>query len=101
LGFEATTEPLKPNTTLQQDLTHAGQRKINLVWEITQSVIAIVVVAANVIVGVHLGLTNSSASAPPVLTNSLFLVIGFYFARTNHSAIGGVGPQPYDEYRGR
>jgi hypothetical protein len=29
-------------------------------------------------------------------------VVGFYFSRTNHAAIGGVGKKPHDgEYRGR
>lgn len=38
---------LTPTTTEQQDLTVAGQRKVNLIWEFTQASIAILVVVAN------------------------------------------------------
>ncbi len=86
----------------QLGLVHAGQRKVNLIWEYTQSAIAISVVLSVLIVGVHSGLTAGKTDVPPVLSNSLFLVIGFYFSRTNHSAIGGVGFKPQmEEYKGR
>jgi hypothetical protein len=71
-------------------LVAAGQRKINLIWERTQAFIAVVVVCANLIVGVYVGLFKNDAKIPDVLTNSLFLVVGFYFSRTNHNAVGGV-----------
>jgi hypothetical protein len=40
---------------------------------------------------------------PMVLSSSLFLIIGFYFSRSNHSAIGGIGRKPTDSqpYVGR
>ena len=94
-------QPLPPTTTAQQDVTTAGQRKINLIWEFTQAFIAISVVAANLAVGVHVGFSDSKSEVPPLLTNSLFLVIGFYFSRTNHAAIGGTGTKPSDDYHGR
>ena len=28
-------------------------------------------------------------------------VVGFYFSRTNHAAIGGIGVKPNEEYKGR
>jgi hypothetical protein len=40
---------LPPTTTVQQDLTHAGQRKVNLIWEYTQELIAIVVVVTTMV----------------------------------------------------
>jgi hypothetical protein len=49
-----------------------------------------VVVCANLVVGVYVGLFKNDAKIPDVLTNSLFLVVGFYFSRTNHNAVGGV-----------
>jgi hypothetical protein len=86
----------------QQVLTTRGQRKINLIWECTQSFIAIAVVITNLAVGLHVGFYgDKGAEVPSMLTNSLFLVIGFYFARTNHAAIGGVGDKPNPQYEGR
>jgi hypothetical protein len=90
-----------PNTTAQEDLTSAGQRSINKIWEGTQSVIAIVVVMANMIVGIYQGLAQTHVEFPVILSSALFLVVGFYFSRTNHAAIGGVGPKPMQPYEGR
>lgn len=91
-----------PTTTEQQNLTKAGQRKINLIWEYTQAFIAVLVVLSNLVVGVWVGLGwSATKEVPPMLTNALFLVVGFYFSRTNHSAIGGVGNKPQEEYMGR
>jgi hypothetical protein len=93
--------PLSPTTTAQDDMTKAGQRKINLIWEYTQATISIMVVTANVLVAVYAGTTAVHPEFPPVLSNTLFLVVGFYFSRTNHAAIGGVGAKPSGEYEGR
>jgi hypothetical protein len=83
-------------------LVTQGQRKVNLIWEYTQAIIAVSVVISNLVVGVNIGLWGKPGQeVPAMLTNSLFLVIGFYFSRTNHSAIGGVGPKPEQEYQGR
>jgi hypothetical protein len=87
-----------PTTTTQQDITLAGQRRINLIWEYTQAVIAVSVVLCNLAVAVHIGFTAEPQKVefPPMLSNSLFLVIGFYFSRTNHAAIGGIGAKATD-----
>jgi hypothetical protein len=85
---------IAPTTTLQEDLTHAGQRKINLIWEYTQAAISILVTGAMIYIATK-GITNET------LTNAFFLVIGFYFSRTNHSAIGGIGMKPAIPYEGR
>jgi hypothetical protein len=97
-------QSVQPNTTAQQDLTTAGQRKINLIWEYTQAFIAIVTVLGNVMVGVFFAIKRiPSGEYPLVLSSSLFLIIGFYFSRSNHSAIGGIGSKPTDNqpYVGR
>jgi hypothetical protein len=95
-------DPSMPaTTTIQQDLTTAGQRKVNLIWEYTQATVALLVVVANMIVWVYTSLKGISAGMPEGLSNSLFLVIGFYFSRTNHQAIGGTGPKPAPPYEGR
>lgn len=88
---------LSPTTTVQEDITTAGQRKVNLIWELTQALIAIAIVVANVIVEV----SGRDVKGSTVLSSAMFLVIGFYFSRTNHAAIGGIGPKPYQKYEGR
>ncbi len=80
-----------------------GQRRINLIWERTQAVVALMIVLANMIVGTYQGLiyTEKHIEFPTILSNSLFLVIGFYFSRTNHAAIGGIGKKAQEMYSGR
>lgn len=98
------TMPSRPPTTTQQeDLTTASQRKVNLIWEYTQAVIAGMVVFANMVVGVYDGLAPAERRSefPVILSSALFLIVGFYFSRTNHAAIGGVGPKPEGIYLGR
>lgn len=72
-----------------------GQRRINLIWEATQSAISVLVTLAIIYTSVK-GLGSET------LTNAFFLIIGFYFSRTNHAAIGGVGLKPTQQpYEGR
>lgn len=92
--MEQLNQSLTPNTTAQQDLTVAGQRRINLVWEVTQSLVAISITASLVYCEI-----NQVDSA--TIRNGFFLIIGFYFSRTNHAQIGGIGEKPTQEYRGR
>jgi len=101
---------LPPTTTAQEDLIHAGQRAVNILWETTQSKIALYVIIGSMVVdgltilvsvytgheltaavGLALGFVNSLATG----------VTSFYFSRTNHSAIGGVGPKVMSTYEGR
>lgn len=89
------------DTTQQQDMVVAGQRRVNLIWEHTQAIVAGLVVCSNMIVGVAQGLGMVEAQFPGILSNSLFLVVGFYFSRTNHAAIGGIGAKPNVPYAGR
>jgi len=102
MQVEVEETSLPPQTTRQEDLTTAGQRKVNLIWEFTQSSVAIMIIGANMVVAVAqgLGLTKNH-EYPIILSSSLFLVIGFYFSRTNHAAIGGIGPKASSKYVGR
>ena len=87
--------PLQATTTMQQDLTSAGQRHINLKWESTQQIIAVGVTAAVIIDCTYIiafGIPELQQAAFIFLTNIAFLIIGTYFQRTNHTKIGGVGP---------
>lgn len=82
---------LAPDTTAQQDSTQdlkfAGQRRINLIWETTQAVLAIGITASVIWNETH-GLQSN------VLTNAFFLIVSMYLVRTNHSMTGGVGTKP-------
>jgi hypothetical protein len=71
-------------TTVEEDRHTATQRTINLVWETTQAIIALLVVGANVVAAFYLQSENT------ILGNAFFLVIGFYFGRTNHARAGGL-----------
>ncbi len=86
---------LTPTTTEQEDITLAGQRRINIIWEVTQALVAVLVVGAN------MGMAIVGRDVPVSITNALFLIVGFYFSRTNHAAIGGVGPKREFPYGGR
>ena len=99
LNAPAASVPLPATTTSQQDLTTAGQRRVNLLWEYTQAVIALIVTICTMAAGAYA--TFNRSETPPVLNISFGMVIRFYFSRTNHAAIGGVGKQPEQSYEGR
>jgi hypothetical protein len=80
------------HSQVQQGLKTQGQRRINLIWEVTQAAIALGVTGSTLYVSSAMVLRGDKAeSAVLLLSNSFFLVIGFYFGRTNHNKIGGVG----------
>lgn len=93
--------PLTPTITHQEDLVVEGQRKVNLIWEFTQSILAIVIVLSNVTASLYNVFNNIEKEIPTILSSALFMVLGFYLARTNHQAIGGLGNKPTQEYIGR
>ncbi len=67
----------------------AGQKRVNVIWELTQAFVAISVTLVTLYVSAKLAL--SSEEPMLLLSNAFFLVIGFYFGRTNHNRTGGVG----------
>lgn len=89
---EGTT--LSPTTTEAEDTTNEGQRRVNLIWELTQAGISVLITAAVVYCAIY-GIPSDN------LANAFFLIIGFYFSRTNHQAIGGTGTKPTSPYIGR
>src|SRR5678815_615705 len=94
--------PRPSRTTLQEDLTTAGQRRVNLIWEWTQAIIAIGVVVSTMVVGGYIAiLGRPDQQTPTILSVAFGTIVGFYFARTNHAAIGGVGAKPMQPYQGR
>ena len=84
----STRTEMPPTTTAEQDLHSASQRRINVIWELTQAVIAVSIVIANVL-SAFFG-TPTDAAATTTMTNAMFMVLGFYFGRTNHQKVGGV-----------
>lgn len=87
-----TTQSKPANTTTQEDLTHAGQRRVNLIWEFTQGIIALSITAATIYTAI-----NKIESDR--LDNAFFLIVSIYFIRTNHQLIGGVGAKPVNQHR--
>lgn len=75
--------PLPPTTTRQQDLTTAGQRRINLIWEYTQATVTVLITAA----AIYCAVQGIDAD---VLNFAFVAVISTYYARTNHTKVGGV-----------
>ena len=76
----------------QQSKKTAGQRRINAIWEYTQSIIALSITAANIYCGIK-------QIPSPNLQTAFTLVISIYLIRTNHHLIGGVGSKPLDQQR--
>lgn len=87
-------QSIAPKTTQQEDITLAGQRRINIIWEVTQAIIAMAITFA--VIAAQLQKIESA-----VLNNAFFLIVGFYYSRTNHASIGGIGPKPVQAYEGR
>lgn len=91
-----------PRTTAEQDTSTAGQRRVNLIWESMQALIAASVVGVALYVSSKLALLflmpdasegqrSTGTMAFLLISNLVSLVIGFYFGRTNHTRSGGVG----------
>lgn len=97
-------------TTFQQDVTTAGQRKVNLIWEYTQALIAITVIGVTLFTDAYVTVTSILSNKELTVTQLVgvsnltalsMLIAGFYFSRTNHAAIGGIGAKPSEPYIGR
>lgn len=88
-------DKLPSTTTPEEDRMTAGQRRINLVWEFTQAVIAVgVTLTACIIAGVRAvnpQMVPNDNGPFLMLSSAFFLIIGTYFTRTNHTKTGGVG----------
>lgn len=104
---------LAPETTEEEDRVSLGQRNINYIWETTQAQIAKATIYANLainaIVVVLLILFRHEISKETIIVIMACLasmsglsgiIIGFYFSRTNHSAIGGTGKKASSSNQG-
>lgn len=79
-----TAAPAPPPPPTETEKKTAGQRRVNLMWELTQSLVAISVTAANIYCAV-------SGIESDLLGNAFVMILAMYFIRTNHTKIGGVG----------
>lgn len=77
---------IAPTTTAQQDLVVAGQRRINVIWEVTQAVVTVQITCA----AIYCAVKDIKSE---VLNFAFIAIISTYYARTNHTKIGGV---PYE-----
>jgi hypothetical protein len=82
---------IAPTTTAAEDATKYGQRRINLIWESTQALVALGVTFVTLFVAGSMAIKGNDHGAFLLLSNVFFLVVGTYFQRTNHQRIGGVG----------
>jgi hypothetical protein len=90
-------EKKTPAQESELSLKTGGQRRINIIWEGTQAFVAIAVTIATLFVAASLALKDEKqVAAFLLLSNAFFLVIGFYFGRTNHQRQGGSGAHDGD-----
>lgn len=86
-----------PKTTIQEEqlgLTQLGQRKINLLWEFTQTGLAVLtLIFIGIIFVIQYARGDPSPDAPEVLKAVLLIIVAMYYQRTNHTRIGGIGPK--------
>lgn len=82
---------IAPRTTAEQDTMTAGQRRINLLWEWTQAILAIIVTSVTLYIAARLAMSEAHDQAAfLLLSNAFFSVISVYLTRTNHTKTGGV-----------
>lgn len=75
---------LHPTTTAEENIVTAGQRRINLIWEITQAIISLSITAFFLY-------SKVKEIKSSELDMAFSFVIGLYLQRVNHVKIGGVG----------
>lgn len=78
---------LPSKTTREEDINTAGQRRVNILWERTQSVVAVLIVLALI----YCTIMQIDSRT---MENAFYLIVSMYFVRTNHHLVGGSGPKP-------
>lgn len=107
VAVKAANVNIPSETTSEQDRLTAGQRRVNIIWELTQAVIALAVTGTGMMTASMLALRVDTSDANKsmaitaflLISNTVFLVIGFYFGRTNHARTGGVGGEKSNSIR--
>ena len=83
---------LPATTTAEQDRRTAGQRRVNIIWEATQALMALSLTGAEIFCAVK----DINAKALDVAFGA---IVTMYFIRTNHTRTGGVGGDHVREER--
>lgn len=76
-----------------------GQRSINHLWETVQAIGALSIIYVNLGLAVYKVVYNSPTQIPDYLSGAMFTVITFYYARTNHTLVGGTGVKDPEKTR--
>lgn len=98
---------MPPTTTAAEDKVTEGQRHISRVWEYVQAGIAFSVTSTTLLVLAKLALSAEEPSGNQLqvvghLMVMTTMILTFYYQRTNHQNIGGIGPKANEPpYRGR
>lgn len=71
----------------ESDIAAAESRRLSLIWEWTQALIAMAVVLTAMMATIIQILKDSKVETPGILTSALFLVMGYYFGR-NQTRVG-------------
>ncbi len=66
-----------------------GQRRVNLIWERTQSAVAVVVVMVTMLMAAFQTVYHPGMEVPTIMSVAFGTVVGFYFGRTNHARPSG------------
>lgn len=74
------TPPLEERRSAEVSLSNEVQRRINLIWEVTQAAIALIVVITTMIAAVLSTIKN--VQVPSIVSVAFGTVVGFYFGRT-------------------
>jgi len=92
-GERKIAEVAPPTTTRFEDQKAEGQRSISIIWERTQQIIALSWVLVGLgVAGFEVIRQGPRADgAMTMIVGTLGVIIGFYFSRTNHQRVGGVG----------
>lgn len=74
---------LKTVQEAEHGLKTFGQRRINLIWESTQALIAVMVAVATIYAAIK-------KIESQLLGNAFVMILAMYFVRTNHAKVGGI-----------
>ena len=69
---------------VKQSITENVHKKIDIIWELTQSILAVLITVITLYVAMRMIFVDKiGETAFNLLSNSFFLVIGFYFGTKN------------------
>ena len=79
------------STTATNAVAATQKNTINRIWEYVQAFLAVSLVLATIfcalyaVVADHSSLNKNATQVPETLKSTTFIVLGFYFGRTNHT----------------